>query len=137
MLKNSSSVAMLATKTLASVAPVVNLRKLVIYMPLLSANKTGQSDWNSEETSPQVQNRGISGHKCPPKLKQKLYYVQAADIFKINMTSVWIDFIVHYMEFIEIFNTEYRKVRKSMCVKDDTTFTREKTLAASLSISPN
>ena len=49
----NGSAAMLATKRSAGVAPEMNLREYVTCMPLSSVNK--------EETSPEVQNKDISG----------------------------------------------------------------------------
>ena len=46
--------AMLTTKRLAGIAPEVNLRKHISYVPLRSVNKVTQK-------SPEIQNRGISG----------------------------------------------------------------------------
>ena len=57
--------AMLTTKRLAGIAPEMNLRKHISYMPLSSANKAAQK-------SPEIQNRGISGPTKMTYVLQKL-----------------------------------------------------------------
>ena len=63
---------MLAVKrSAAGVTPEVNLREYTSHVPLLSTNKAS----HPEETSPEVQNRGISGpierHVGHQKFKKK------------------------------------------------------------------
>ena len=58
------SAAMLAAKRSAGVAPEVNLRERVMLLVRLCQVRIRQNPlwlWNPEETSPEVQNRGISG----------------------------------------------------------------------------
>ena len=53
---------MLPAKRSAGITPEVSLREHVTCMPLASANKAAHSGlWNPEDTSPEVQNKGISG----------------------------------------------------------------------------
>ena len=61
--------AMLAAKSLAIVTPEANLRECISCMSLPSANKAAHSGF---ETSPEVQNRGISG---PTKRTSVLHFL--------------------------------------------------------------
>ena len=65
-------VAMLAAKTSAGVTPEEDLREHVKHTPLPNVNKSAQSGFLAEETSPEVQNGGISSpikrDLCPPKI---------------------------------------------------------------------
>ena len=70
-----SSAAMLATKRSAGVASEVNLREHVMLLIRLHQVWIRQNPvwlWNLEETSPEVQNRGISGPTKRTHVLQKL-----------------------------------------------------------------
>ena len=68
--------AMLVTKRSAGVAPEVNLRECVMCMPLPSANKAAHSGFETHwrETSPEVQNNGISGPTKRTRVLQKNFF---------------------------------------------------------------
>ena len=55
---------MLAAKQSAGVTPEVNLRECVTHTSPPSANKTAQSGFKTQETSPEIQSSGI---RCPTK----------------------------------------------------------------------
>ena len=61
-IKEISLAAMLPAKRLAGVAPEVKLRECVTHVPPPSVNKAAHFGFETrEETSIEVQNRGISG----------------------------------------------------------------------------
>ena len=69
------SAAMLAAKRSAGVAPEVNLRERVTLLVRLRQVRIRQNPlwlWNPEETSPEVQNRGISGPTKRTHVLQKI-----------------------------------------------------------------
>ena len=70
--ENGSSV-MLGTKRSAGVAPEVNLREHVTHIPLPSVNKAAHCGFESQEMSPEVQNRGISGPTKRTYILQKIF----------------------------------------------------------------
>ena len=103
---------MLAIERSTGVAPEVNLREHVTSMSPPSANKAEQNSGfeNPEEKSPEVQNRGISGHtkkdSCAPKEKICVDWKQAKVLlckrnekFKLGETqyaiSLWVKFHVN------------------------------------------
>ena len=86
-----SLAAMLAAKRLAGVTSEANLRGHVTHMCLPCANKAAHSGF--EETSPEVQKRGISG-------STKRTYVQQSFFLKIKqiclasiLNKIWYIFI--------------------------------------------
>ena len=60
--EENGSTAMLAAKSSAGVEPEVNLGECVTCTPLPSTKKAAHSGFEIQETSPEVQYRGISGH---------------------------------------------------------------------------
>ena len=62
--EENGSAAMVATKRFVGVTLEVNLRKHVTHMSPPSMNKAAHSGFETHETSPEVQNRGISVYRA-------------------------------------------------------------------------